>query len=191
MRAGSLLNVAVMATFALAAFVLIYIVRTNIRREARRDAEETALVMLDRNLATHTYFTTRLKPAVFPLSDRVMPPDYFDPTWMSSTYAVREIDKLFHNLNPGAYYYKECAINARSPENEADPVERAFIERLNLDPTLVVQSEERLIDGRPFFTVMRRGEALEETCLRCHDTADGPPGGSSPGTVRRGASTAA
>lgn len=176
MRAATLLNVAIAAVFAVSALVLVFIVRTNLRREALREAEQMARALLDRNLATHTYFTHTLKPAVFPLSDRVMPPDYFDPAWMSSTFAVREIDKLFQGLNPAHYYYKECAVNARSPENEADPVERAFIERLNRDPELQVQSMERVLDGRPFFTVMRRGEAMEETCLRCHDTPERAPG---------------
>lgn len=177
LRASFLLNAAVAAAFAVAAFTLVFIVRTSIRREGLRQAEEMAQVLLDRHLATHAYFTHRLKPAIFPLSDRIMPPDYFEPAWMSSTYAVREIDKLFKNLNPTDYYYKECAINARSPENEADPVERAFIERLNRDPALQVQSGVRVLDGRPFLTVLRRGEVMEQSCLRCHDTPARAPGG--------------
>lgn len=176
-RASFLLNAAVAAAFAVAAFALIFIVRTNLRHQSLREAEEIARIMLDRNLATHMYFTSRLKPVVFPLSDRFMPPEYFEPAWMSSTFAVREIDKLFKSLNSTNYYYKECAINARSPENEADPVERAFIERLNREPTLTLQSEERVLGGRPFFTVMRRGEAMEQSCLRCHDTPELAPGG--------------
>lgn len=177
MRASLLLNAAVAVVFAATAVALIFFVRANLHRASLGVAEEMARVLLDRHLATHAYFSHQLKPAVFSISDRVMPPDYFEPAWMSSTYAVREIDKLFKGLNPTAYYYKECAINARSPENEADPVERAFIERLNRDPALQVQSGERVIDGRPFFTVMRRGESMEQSCLRCHDSPERAPGG--------------
>jgi hypothetical protein len=59
---------------------------------------------------------------------------------MSSTYAVREIDKYFKSLEPGEYYYKECAIDARSPENEADEYEKSFIEELNANPELMTRS---------------------------------------------------
>jgi len=176
-RAGLFLNAAVTAVFAVTAAALIFFVRANLHKEALRDAEAMSRVILDHNLATHAYFSNRLKPAVFAVSDRVMPPEYFEPSWMSSTYAVREIDKLFKSLNPADYYYKECAINARSPENEADPLERAFIERLNREPSLQVQSGERVIAGKPFFTVLRRGEVLDQSCMRCHDTPELAPGG--------------
>ena len=58
------------------------------------EAKTKAQLILDRNLATHTYFSHTLKPKV--------------------------IDKNFKSLNNEEYYYKECSINARSPENEAD-----------------------------------------------------------------------
>jgi len=176
-RASTLVSAAVAALFAAGAAVLIGIVREDIRHEALREAEEKARLLLDRSLATHAYFSHQLKPAVFALNDRVMPPGHFDPVWMSSTYAVREIDREFHALNPGQYYYKECAVNARSPENEADPVERAFVGRLNRDPGLQVEAGERVIDGRSYYAVLRRGEAMEPACLRCHDTPARAPEG--------------
>jgi PAS domain S-box-containing protein len=96
---------------------------------------------------------------------------------MSSTYAVREIQEYFQSLSPTDYYYKECAINARSPENEADAYESAFIAEMNADPELVSRSGIRVIDGQPFFVTLRRGEVMEETCLRCHSTPDVAPDG--------------
>lgn len=94
---------------------------------------------------------------------------------MSSTYAVREIDKYYHEIEKQEYYYKEAAINARSPKNEADAFERDFIERLNRSSELVEQSMVRLIDDKPFFVVLRRGEALDQNCLRCHSTPEIAP----------------
>jgi len=69
---------------------------------------------------------------------------------MSSTYAVREMNKYFLEASPTEYYYKECAINARSPENEADEHERLFLQELNANPTVEDRSEIRTIEGDPF-----------------------------------------
>jgi hypothetical protein len=57
---------------------------------------------------------------------------------MSSTYAVRQMDHYLKSLVKSKYYYKECAINARSQENEADPYEKTFLEELQNNPQLVL-----------------------------------------------------
>jgi hypothetical protein len=66
---------------------------------------------------------------------------YFDHTWMSSTYAVRQMNKYASDERNVSYYYKEAVINARSPENEANGYERKFIEQLNENPTLEKKAE--------------------------------------------------
>lgn len=165
------------ALFIIVALVVILFANYAMKREALKDAALKSRIILDRNLATHTYFTHQLKPNVFAVTDKHLPAGYFEPSWMSSTYAVREIDKYARQLNESEYYYKECAINARSPENEADPYERQFINELNADPNLLERTVKRTIDGKPYFVVMRRGEVMEERCLRCHSTPDLAPAG--------------
>ena len=96
---------------------------------------------------------------------------------MSSIYAIREIHKYFSSLNPAGYYIKDAAINARSPENEADDFERAFLEKLKKDDKLESYSEIRMIDGKPYFTVLRKDEVVEESCLLCHGKPGDAPGG--------------
>ncbi len=156
----------------LMAVATVFVVKHNERKLALHEAEDKALILLNRNLATHAYFTGELKPRIMKLTEGYRPPDYFDPSWMSSTYAVRGIDNIFRGMSAGIYYYKECAINARSPENEADPSERAFIEELRRNPALHVRSEIREIGGKPHLVVMRRGESMEGPCIGCH----GDPG---------------
>ncbi len=168
-------NLLLLGIFAASAVIIIIIVNVSTKELALSDARERARILLDRNLATHTYFSHELKPKVFALTDPYRSREYFDPSWMSSTYAVREIDRRFRMLNGGQYYYKECAVNARSPQNEADPYERAFIERLNSEPSLVEQAGVRTLDGKPFFVVLRRGEVLEDACLRCHSSPSAAP----------------
>jgi len=161
--------------FILISLLIVFLVNSQMRRHALMEAQSKAQILLDRNLATHTYFSHQLKPALFKITDEIKPKSYFDPVWMSSTYAVREIQKYFKTLSSGQFYYKECAINARSPENEADDFEKAFIRELNQNKNLSIKSAERTIDGLPYFEVLRRGEAMEASCLRCHHTPTEAP----------------
>lgn len=174
---SSCLNIGVAIIFSIAAVFLVYNVRTHMRQQALTEAEEKSMLLLNRNLAIHTYFSHDLKPKVFSLTDSYRPEEYFEPSWMSSTYAVREIDKYAKSLGNAFYYYKECAINARSPENEADQLEQSFVRDLNSDPMLTSRSSIRMLDGQYFFETMRRGESMEDSCLRCHDTPDRAPQG--------------
>jgi hypothetical protein len=135
------------------------------------------LIILHRNLATHEYFNNNLKPGLFKLTDPYVKSDYFDPVWMSSTYAIREIDKIHHLTSKYDFYYKECAINARTPENEADDFEKSFIHKLNNSHTTEEISGVRIIDGKPFFYVLIKGEKLKKTCMRCHSEPSNAPGG--------------
>lgn len=157
--------------------IFIVFINMSMKDQALKEAQSKAEIILDRNLATHFYFSHSLKPNLFNFTGPYRSADYFEPTWMSSTYAIREVEKNFKKLSDEDYYYKECAINARSPENEADPFERDFIQELNTDPGLKLSSSVRNIDGEPYFVVLRRGEAMEESCLMCHSEPELAPGG--------------
>ena len=55
--------------------------------------------------------------------------------------------------------------------------ERAFIAKLNADKKLESESTVRNIDGKPYLVVLRKGEVMEASCLRCHsDPRDAPKG---------------
>jgi hypothetical protein len=163
--------------FALLLIGAVFIVFLNqtMKKNALQEAEEKADIILYRNLSTHTYFSHELKPAVFALTDSFRDTDYFHPSWMSSTYAVRGIEKNFQKLSKQNYYYKESAINARNPENEADEYESDFIKKLNKTNALKKKTALRTIDGKPFFVVMHSGEVMEKSCLRCHGNYKNAP----------------
>jgi hypothetical protein len=177
-RINTRLMSAIGIIFLFVAIVTIGIVNWKMKQHALKEAESKAGIMLDRNLAIHTYFTHQLKPVLFDMIKKNGAFDtetYFEPVWMSSTYAIREMEKYFQSLTDMAYYYKECAINARSPENEADAYERSFIQKLNQSPALDMNSSVRIIKDQPFFAVLRRGETMEASCLKCHSTPDMAP----------------
>ncbi len=161
--------------FIITGIIVITLVNFHLRQQALAEAELKARIILDSNLAIHTYFSHQLKPKLFKLTDSIAAEGYFEPVWMSSTYAVREIDKYFKTLNTQDYYYKEAAINARSPENEADLYEKAFLQELNANPELTRRSVVRILEGKPYFVTLRRGEKMEKSCLRCHSTPDRAP----------------
>ncbi|MBU1451858.1 MAG: PAS domain S-box protein [Proteobacteria bacterium] len=177
MKIGHKYIVAVVVVALCAAMATVVLVRHELRQDALHEARSKAELLLERNLATHAYFAHSLKPSVFKALAGKTPEGYFDPAWMSSTHAVRGIDDIYKDISKSAYYYKECAINARYPANEADPQEALFIKRLNSDPKLMLHSGIREIDGKPYFVVLRRGEVLEQSCLKCHSTPQAAPAG--------------
>jgi len=170
------MSLAVAAAFVAASLLIIALVLHEQRKQALIEAEAKATIILNRNLATHTYFNRQLKPGLFSWTDPFRRSSYFDPVWMSSTFAIREIDNIFQSISREEYYYKECAVNARSPRNEADEYERGFIRELNADSKLEKLSGVRVIDGKPFFFVLRRGEVMEGSCMRCHSEPGRAPG---------------
>jgi len=153
---------------------VVYLVNIYMKKQALIEAEAKARIITDLSLSIHTYFSHNLKPAVFKISDKTSSNQYFDPVWMSSTYAVRGIKKYFSEINENGYYYKECAINARSPENEADEYERGFIDELN-SSGIESRTTVRVINGSTYLDILRRGEVMEKSCLRCHSTPGKAP----------------
>ena len=48
--------------------------------------------------------------------------------------------------------------------------------KLNKSEEIKSKSEIRILDGKPYFVILKRGEVMEEECLRCHSTPDRAPG---------------
>jgi two-component sensor histidine kinase len=162
--------------FVALALIVVFVNRHQ-KNEALNAAKNSAHLILARNLATHKYFSQHLKPSVFEITKDVRSDDFFDPKWMSSTYAIRGIDELYKKENPShkEYYYKEAAINARSKFNEADEIEREFLRELNENKDVMIRSEVRSIDGELWYVVMHRGEITDESCMMCHRTPETAP----------------
>lgn len=176
-RLGIFLNVGMGIVFIIAAVIVVISVNYSMRQQALDEAQQKARLVLDRNFAIHTYFSQIMKPSIFSWSEPFRTKEYFDHTWMSSTYAIREIEKYFRSVSPSKYSYKDAAVNARSPENEADEYERAFLEKLGADTKQESESSVRKIDGEFYLVVMRKGEVMEASCLKCHSHPKDAPKG--------------
>ncbi len=104
-RLGIFLNAGMGIVFIIAAVIVVISVNHSMRQQALIEVQSKARLILDRNLATHTYFSHILKPGIFEWSKPFRTKEYFDPAWMSSTYAIREIEKYFKSINSTPTYY--------------------------------------------------------------------------------------
>ncbi len=153
----------------LATLLTVYHVRNQVHEQAKREAEAIATSISQRHLAIHQYYADQLKPNLFrDLAGTIDDPDYFNPSWMSSTYAIREIERYFQAQSSKHYRYKECAIDARTPQNEATPEEVKILRQMQDDPHKTKDFREVEIDGERFFIFYQRGETFDDSCLSCH-----------------------
>ncbi|HET9597832.1 MAG TPA: ATP-binding protein [Anaeromyxobacteraceae bacterium] len=160
--------------YAAAALGVVALVNAHDRAMAVRAADEKARLLLQRNEAAARYVSDELVPAVRRVAGDAIRPDTFDPVWMSSFYMVRRLDE-YVVAGGERYVSRKVARGARVPSNEADPLERAFLEEAARDPSVTARSVEREIDGEPWLQVLVAGQAMDASCLRCHDTPDGAP----------------
>ena len=175
MRITTRLAVTIGGLIFVVGMLTILFVNSRMKAHALHEAQNAAGIILDSRLSVHTYFSHQLKPILFDAAPQLH--ESFEPAWMSSTYAVREMEKYFKLFHTTPQYYKEAAINARHPENEADAFEREFIELLNQDVDLQSTSAIRTFEDTPYLTILQRGETMEATCLQCHSKPElAPPG---------------
>lgn len=155
-----------------------YYLNTLLEKEALSDAKKIARTILDRDLATHQYLTSTLKPLLFKAFEEAFgAPPPFDPHWMSSTYVIREINHFSKMFTSGDYYAKNAQINARNPKNEADAFERDFLQQVAADPTKNRWEGIRQFNDQPFYVFMEVSEFYSDPCLRCHSTPEAAPAG--------------
>ncbi|MFC2101512.1 DUF3365 domain-containing protein [Bacteroidota bacterium] len=140
------------------------------RKEAIQEAKEKADLILDKNLSVHDYFTNDLKPKLFDLLiDTIKDGSYFEPSWMSSSYAIIHLDNYFQQRNDFGYYYKDATLNARNPRNEADSIELNFLNEAIGNPEVAVKEGIIELDGSQYYFLLKKGEVMVPACLRCHD----------------------
>jgi two-component sensor histidine kinase len=173
----TLITISFILLFAVSAAITIMLVNYNMKQSSLEEAANKVNIISDAALSIHTYYGHQLKPALFKDFESSTKKDYFRPEWMSSTYAVREVLKYFKTITDFDYYYKECAINARSPENEADEFEKKFISGLNNKNGPERLTAIREYNGKSFFVSLKKGESMEKDCLKCHTTPDNAPQG--------------
>jgi diguanylate cyclase (GGDEF)-like protein len=143
----------------------VILINLAMKRIAYREAFQLSQVLVSQNLAVHSFVNEELKPSFF--RNTTLTGDDFFPELMSSTYMIRRINSYQDPYVPVSYYYKEVAVNARSPQNEAKDYEIELLQRF-ASGELQEHREVRNYGNERFFVYMRAGEVMEENCLSCH-----------------------
>ncbi len=161
----------------LATTTLVLVVNFQLHRYAVQAAEEKARMILQEKQAVITYVIKDLRPGLFKLiKEHGVSESYFEPSWMSAGYMNRVIMDYFNNSAFSDYYYKNAAVNARSPANEADQYERAFLEKTRNNPEISSWSDIVTFEGKPFFIYMQPNSSKFSTnCMRCHSVPENAP----------------
>ncbi|UNC91933.1 diguanylate cyclase [Candidatus Contubernalis alkaliaceticus] len=159
-------------------FVLIVLTNFFMKRMAYLEAYDKMNIMMTRTNAIHEYINQVARPVIFELMDEYeVSETYFRPEIMSSTYAVREINKIFNERIDENYYFKEIADFPRNPENQADDYEKEILQLFNLSSDITVHTRVMERNGVTNFVYIKKGEVLEENCLRCHSVPEKAPQG--------------
>ncbi len=171
------LTVLLVIIFAATAAPGIVIVRSQMIHQALAQAEKDARIILNNRHATKVFYTKDLQPPLLELiKAHGLTDDYFDPAWMYGGYANRKITQYVKENGFTAFNYKNAAVDARSPANEANAYERGFLEKRKAENSLEEWSGTIDIDGQPYYVLMIPNEQrYTESCMRCHSTPDRAP----------------
>jgi PAS domain S-box-containing protein len=163
------------AAFVLAAIACVVLVNRRDRRHALDEAHGQAAILLGQNQALLAHFRDRIRPKTLALQGKISP-DAFDPLLSSSFFTLRQVNEDYNAKSPSPYRSKVCALNARMPQNEADPDEAAVIREFDANRAVAEHAVLREISGEPYLVLMRPGLAVGAACRRCHSTPDAAPG---------------
>lgn len=171
-------NLVIMLLIFIPSFILIVITNLFMKNFAYQEAYNKMEIMMIRTNAIHQYLNETARPVVFEIMEQYQVPNsFFRPEIMSSTYAVREINRIFAGNIETDYYFKEIAINPRNPKNEANEFEAEILLMFNNDSTITEYQAKEVIDGQLYFRYIKKGETLEDYCMVCHSNPELAPQG--------------
>jgi len=176
MRLGtrSAIQTAILSLIAI--IITTLVLNSQLRQHAIAMAEHEAQLIIAERLATVTYVTNDLHPAITSLMQHSKNgTSSYDPALMSAGYVNRMIMKYFGKAGGEGYYFKNAAIDARNPDNEADQSEADFLRTIGNNPEAIL-SEVKNINGKPFFIHMQPNPLrFTEECMQCHSIPENAP----------------
>ncbi|WP_163338573.1 DUF3365 domain-containing protein [Desulfopila sp. IMCC35008] len=163
----------------LATLALLLVINYQLKNYAIDIAKEKAQLILEEKQATISFIEHNLRPPLFHLiKEQSLPNSYFEPSWMSAGYINRKIMSYFNESKFSDYYYKNAAVNARSPENEADDIEKEFLSKVRNNSSIDYETAVVEFDGKPFLVNMQSNSStFKEGCMKCHSKPENAPEG--------------
>ena len=145
------------------------IISMNLRHQLITDTEHKATLVLTQAEAIQAYVRQVLRPSMY----EHLPPDSFLLEAMSTSYVTRRIMSDL-NAQGDPFRYRRVAQGARNPDYEADPFERALMDRFAKDSELARVAELTDRDGEEVY-VAARPVRFDASCLHCHGDPAGAP----------------
>jgi diguanylate cyclase (GGDEF)-like protein len=162
-----LLPLILAGVLAIGGLIVITIENRSLRQEAILEAKAKADLLLARDQATSAFITHESVPNPNNLENASsLQPNSLD--MISSSHVTTQINHYFNQFKPADIYVKEVTINARLSQNEADSLEKAYLEKVQAGKTIKPEAMVTTIDGNPFYVVMQPGQVAQENCLVCH-----------------------
>ena len=161
--------VGLMLAMCLMGVFFVFMLRVHTRELLASEAREKANLMTAHTEAIQRYVRETLRPAVA----KVIEADDFIIEAMSTSFVTRHILSTLH-IDGGSFEYRRVAKNARNPDFEVTPREKAILKAFQASPgqdrieqRIGQSGAERLVIARPVY--------FSADCMRCHGTPDTAP----------------
>ncbi len=176
MKLGTKLALTSLFSSIISIAVILIVVNLYLREHALMMAEREAKLIIAEKQALIKYFANDLRPKVLEtLKEAGVDNPQFEPVWMSAFYVNKKTTEYFRALGFKDYYYKNAAINARNPDNEAVQYEREYLEQAEKNH---VAEKVAIVDieGKSYLTYLKSNTSrFTEKCNLCHSTPDKAP----------------
>jgi len=170
-----LFTIGSLVVYAMVAISSVIVINHKMKEEALNNARSKALIILERNTATHEYFMKNLRPALLLMCKANKDKSFKNSSFMSSSYAINQIHKNHMKNSNDNYYYKSAVMNARNPQNEADKNEKKILTFFMSNPKVKDITKIQTINNKTYFSIYKPGEIITKQCSLCHTKSSRAP----------------
>ncbi len=175
---GTLQLIITFTVFIAVGSALIIGYRSHERKEALSFAEREARIIFN-----HYYSDKRFEYVHAAVENRFLNKTFTQQNDSLALFPVEPFQvsfpagKGFSRSESEDYYFKISAVDAKNPVNQADSLEKKFIEKAQLDPGLQEQTGIMEVNKAPNYFLLSRGRTVTLRCLRCHGDPSAAPAG--------------
>lgn len=163
------MNLILVLAFALGLAPASYLLRVQLRANARDQVVANARIMMETAMAMRSYTVSQVRPLLAPMLDETFLPQSVP------AYSATEIFNTLRDKHP-EYTYKEATLNPTNPRNRAVDWETDLVNEFRRDDEARELLGERDTPlGRSLY-LSHPIRVSNEACLSCHTTpAQAPP----------------
>jgi HAMP domain-containing protein len=142
-----------------------------LQKNARRQVEDDAKIMMETALSMRRYTSNQIKPLLAASSSNST-----EKIFHRETVPAFAATEMFNNLREKYpdYFYKEAALNPTNPRDRAVDWEEDIINNFRNRPEMILFDGERMTPSGMSLYLARPLRAAKN-CLECHSTPDAAP----------------